>query len=182
MEVTVTTDENDLIALNDHVARTMPVLRRQILTAWLGIVVALVALGVILTELSGSASAGFVFYAAAIFWLFVFPFFIKWTRRRNIRRLCRSSRNLGIFGQHKIVLSPTEIARNGSYGHAAIYWPAVDRIEVSPSHAFIFVSSMNAFMIPKLDFPNEGEFDSFVETARKYHREADSDSDPFKFD
>ncbi len=177
MEVTVNNGVDDLYALNEHIARNLPTIRRQILIVWLGIPILFVLLGLVLAQLSGDISSAYTYFAAAFLFLPFYPVFIKWCRRRNVRMLLQSGRNLGIFGQQKIVLSPTEIARFSKYGHAAYYWPAVERIEVAANHAFVFVSSVNAFLIPKKDFPNEYDFDLFVETARKYHRQAEADLD-----
>lgn len=173
MEVNVDIDVNDLIATNDHLMRKLPALRRR--TRILQLVFSFIFLvpGVIIFLVRGDVFSGYIYIGGAVFFLLFIPSLIRWSMKRQLRSMYCSSQNRGVFGKQKIVINKSEIARYSQYGHTAFYWPAVERVEVGSNHAFVFVSSVNAFIIPKRDFPSENEFDLFVENARMYHREAE---------
>ena len=178
MEVHYTNFEQDLLALNEHVMRRSPTWRRPFLIRWFGmpLIYFVMGLGLLavsrLSEDAAMSIAGFMLILISPVWLVFYPWQYRVRVRRGVQRLLREGHNQGIYGHHRLVLTPTEVARYSRFGHAAIYWPAVERIEVGENHAFIFVSSMSAFIVPKRDFSSEQEFQSFVETARRYHHEA----------
>lgn len=172
MEVTGNINEDDVIAFNDHLMRTLPGARRWMLFLWLLAPVIFGVLGVIASSLPGGVALGLKCFAFALFVLVLLPVWYRWFNRRWIRAKLKSGRNTGMFGQRKMIVSPREIGCEHDHGHSVTYWSGIDRIETSPEHAFFFVSATNAFIIPKRHFNDEAEFDYFVETARAYHEEA----------
>ena len=172
MEVNVNIDVNDLIALVDHLYQKYPAVRRQFRRLCFGFPIIVIGLGSLVFLATEDITFFFSMLGLGIFWLLFMPPLFKSAARQNIRRLYKTGQNRGVFGEQKIVINKTEIARYNQYGHAAYYWPAVERIESSNKYLFIFVSSLDAIVIPKRDFSSEHEFDLFVENARMYHREA----------
>ncbi len=172
MEVNVKIDVNDVIAADEHLIRNLPALRRRVQFCRFSIPFALAMFGIVMSKTRGLRLEGNFLIGFAVILLFFAPALMRWGRHRQIRSMFRYGSNRALFGEQKIIINKTEIARYNQYGHSAYYWPAVERIEVGSKHAFIFVSAVQAIVIPKRDFSSEHEFDLFVENARMYHREA----------
>jgi len=172
VEVNVKIDVNDVIAADDHLMRNLPALRRRVQLSRFIIPFPLAMFGIVMSTTRELYLEGCFLTGFAVILLFFAPALMKWGRHRQIRSMFRSGSNRGVFGEQKIVINKTEIARYNQYGHSAYYWPAVERIEVGGKHVFIFVSAVQAIVVPKRDFSSEHEFDLFVENARMYHREA----------
>jgi len=53
-----------------------------------------------------------------------------------------------------------------------VKWLAIEKIESSNEHLFVYISSMSAHVVPMRAFGNEMHFSAFVESARAYWRQA----------
>lgn len=58
------------------------------------------------------------------------------------------------------------IASSSERGQSQIPWSTVERLDVSPTHAFLWISGMVGLMAPKRAFPDAAAFDRFVDFAR----------------
>ena len=98
----------------------------------------------------------------------------RWTNRFRTKSLLDPK---GSF------LSPTQIrlAADGVHwasdrGEGRTNWNAVQKIEETARHVYVFIDRAAAHVVPKRDFANPGEAAAFVGLARSYHSAAQTDN------
>ncbi|PFG16231.1 YcxB-like protein [Propionicimonas paludicola] len=85
--------------------------------------------------------------AAAVFWL-IWPPLWAWSTKRNVMRLAESG-GLGKPGPCRIWIDQYGVHDATPDGTSTVSWRGIDRVEETPSHAFIFVGPIQAYVIPK---------------------------------
>jgi hypothetical protein len=111
---------------------------------------------------------------ASVTWWFGWPGFIRTSIRRQVQTLLSGGKNLLAFGDQWIAVSPREIRRRTPWCHLRVLWPAVERIDVTPHHVFLYISANSAFIIPTRDFPDESTRQEFLATIARFHQQAES--------
>jgi hypothetical protein len=92
------------------------------------------------------------------------PWGSGWFLRWYITRGDTSS----IFGRHRIVLSPHEIYERSPKAESRLAMSIVTRIVVTTDYAFVYISPIQAFIIPRRAFFPPATFDAFVRTLEEY--------------
>jgi len=173
MEVEYTPTVDDIIALHrEHAKRTKG---RQvggvIMLIWLIIPLAILGSPAVLPGPPGQpkdwiALTGFTLALIGLI-LLVFrdPIMVVQIRRRA---------RLGEFDRvcipQKLVLSPEGVTHSSENGVALTLWKAIVKVRESEDHAFIYLSQVTAYVVPRYAFPNDAAFENFIDTARDYHR------------
>lgn len=80
------------------------------------------------------------------FWMF--PKLIN----RQLRRMLNEGGNKGTIGDQEIEVNESGIARRSEVSETRFSWDGVERIAETDTHAFIYVSSTMAFVLPKRSF------------------------------
>lgn len=91
----------------------------------------------------------------------------SWLLRGACRKALREGRNLGLLGPRIVTVSPEGCFQKTNYVENRYSWPAIERIEATEAYAFIYISAVNAIIVPKRALP-PGEVDAFVAAAREY--------------
>ncbi len=93
---------------------------------------------------------------------------------QRVRRLVQASyaegRNLGTLGPHRLTLTGDGFIDASPYVESRVRWEAVERVEITDEHAFVYIGSLRACVIPRRAFPDEATFYRFVETVRHLAR------------
>jgi hypothetical protein len=140
--------QDDLIAYNPYGLSTSPEFRR-----WagryrlIGSLAVLTILTLIIAfdgDLLAGAVAGFV--AAGIFWI-AWPRLWSWMTKRNVVRLAAGG-SLGKPGRCKIWYDDHGVHDQTPGGTSSVSFDAIDRVEESATHAFIFTGPMQGYVIP----------------------------------
>ncbi len=163
--------EDDVVALNDYMAKNVPAIRRRIVASLAVVSLGTFALGLLI--LCYSKEVGFLFMVSAVIAALFFPLFAKTARRRSVRALLESGSNAASFGKQVLTVTPDEIRREHVLGHSANYWKGVDRIATDDQYAFVFVTSMSVIIIPRREL-HEPTFEKFVGLAQEYWGDAHS--------
>lgn len=180
IEHTLTKD--DLCAFNIHHTRRSPAARRQYLTAWF--LPAAIGLAICLglwylanlprgEPLKTLRALSPLFLGVPVY-LVLFPFWYRLKVRGLVARMVSEGANRGLFGTHRVTLAPEGLSEVSGQGTTMTPWPVVERIVVSPDHAFIYINALAAVIVPRRAFANEADFDAFVATARRYQEQATS--------
>lgn len=94
---------------------------------------------------------------------------LRWAEPRLLRRYVakalRAGRNQGVFGRQRVTLTPEGITEANELRQSTVRWPAVERVVRDRAHAYIYLSSMSAVVVPQRAFASAGEFEEFVRTA-----------------
>jgi hypothetical protein len=93
--------------------------------------------------------------------LFQRPLFLMRTKRRF-----RSSKLF--FHKRRLLITPESVTQETPDSTLKITWRSVERIGQTADHAFIYISKVEAFVLPRHAFSQESDFREFVDTARRY--------------
>jgi hypothetical protein len=106
--------------------------------------------------------------------VFFWPQFIRWRLSKSLSR--NDQRKL--LSPRKLVINPISFDFTSDDATSSIRWSAIDRIEASERHAFVFVSSNVAHIIPRRAFASESAYEDFVEESVHYLEEAKASAKP----
>jgi hypothetical protein len=87
--------------------------------------------------------------------------------RRVMEKLFSEGKNISTLGKQQLELKDDGIYNTSSAGTQSTYWNAVEHIEQTETHGFIYISSMSAHVIPALKV-EEGDFNEFMQAARDH--------------
>lgn len=166
MEIDYTLTEDDLRAyLRRVIWRSLPA-RRQV-----GILGLLLLVGVGMATASDGPMRllGWIIAGAMAYTLFV----VFRSDRRQLGVLIRNRDTRLLLGKQKMALRPEELVWLGPFTRAAYDWQAVETIDEWPGYAALMLSGIRGLVVPKRVFASEGEYVRFIETAKRFQREAD---------
>ena len=172
MDITYEVTVDDLVQLNVHHLRSSPAVklslaRQQASIAGFG------ALSMMFLWMTG----GMPLYAAAIPMALMTALLVGRLPGRAERgakalvsRSYSEGRNLGVLGPHRLVMTPEWIVDVNDFIERRIRWEAIERVDASDDHAFLYVGSNSALVVPRRAFPDDATFRHFVETARTHQK------------
>jgi hypothetical protein len=86
-------------------------------------------------------------------------------------RLSKADR-ASLLGRQRLTLASDGVRVETDFGSNRMSWRGILRIRATRTHAFIFSSSATAFVVPRRAFADDERFEEFIETARRFWREA----------
>lgn len=102
---------------------------------------------------------GFAFRASAI---------IKRRMRKQTLKLYNEGKNSSFLGKHALELTDTGLITRSEYTETKLAWGAIERIEASPDYTFLYISSVQAYVIPHNRI-YEGDFRALMsELGRRF--------------
>ncbi|MHC4179334.1 MAG: YcxB family protein [Planctomycetota bacterium] len=186
MEVEYSLELEDLLAFNLYHNAHSPAIRRVQRTVRLAVLTTLVAvlttLAIVCVVLSGlghetlgtSAWIAFSLFIGLVGAILFFshPARVRQRTRRLAERMYREGENRGLFTRRRMTITPETITDATEISVTTMKWVAVEKIAVDRRHAYFYVSAASAFTLPKAAFATEEGFQEFIETARRYQRDA----------
>jgi len=91
---------------------------------------------------------------------------------RSVRLMLKEGQNAKILCNQQLTITPETLSQTTEFSSAVTQWAAIEKIAVTKDHAFFYLNTRMAYILPQGAFANEWEFKEFVETARRYHEEA----------
>jgi hypothetical protein len=189
MEIEFSLTEEDFVALsranarrlNLRVRREMRTSVRRFILAAVGILTLLYVLVLAIRDARKQPDALenlghgvlLICFVSVILWLLT-PFARKgWPASlRNMKRHFQEGRNALWLQKRRVAITSEGFSVTGPFGSSITPWTMVERIAVTPNHAFLCLAEDNAHILPGRAFATEAEFRSFVETARQFHARA----------
>lgn len=87
-----------------------------------------------------------------------------------IRRLFEEGKNRALFGHHKMLLHDDRLEVSTEYSRGEVRWEGVERVEQDEQYIYIYVSALNAYVIPKKYFPAPQHAQLFFDEAQhRFH-------------
>jgi len=158
---------DDLVALTvGHTSRS-PTIRRQRYGCLIAAVVLLSALpGLILLTtddplLKTAKDIWPLLLGPVLFVLFVIPY-MRWRAAAITRRMLAEGQNSGYYGPCSLSIEPDGLRETKSTGESVRTWSAVEKVLVTDTHAFIYTSAVEAFVLPRRAFHSADAFQEFV--------------------
>ena len=108
--------------------------------------------------------------------LFYFALAVPFNHRKSVRtivgRMLQEGTNKGLLGLKEITLTPVEICATGALRSSTTRWPAVEKVVTTEEALYVYISAIEAIVIPRRAFGTSAEFEDFAATARRYQAEA----------
>jgi hypothetical protein len=92
------------------------------------------------------------------------PYVLRW----YVARALRVGKNQGLFCRQRIILSADGITEASDLRQSTISWRAVERVVHHQSHAYIYLNSVMAVIVPQRAFASAAEFEEFMRTAERH--------------
>ncbi|MDY6898800.1 MAG: YcxB family protein, partial [Cyanobacteriota bacterium] len=86
--------------------------------------------------------------------------------KRNAKKMLREGSGKGIIGEHILELTNTEIIERTNFNEMKTNIASLERVETSSVHAFIYISSIHAHVIPRSSII-EGNFEAFLQELNR---------------
>jgi hypothetical protein len=163
---------DDVHAFNAHYGKTSPVARRARRTARFGLTA---MLAVLLGALGYGIRAPLPFWilGGAILLVFfaIFPRRVERLIRLHTARSYADGANKGLLGPHRLTALKDWLIEQSKWREQRTHWRAVERVEQSPHHLFIYVSGFTAIVIPRRAFDSDGDWTTFCAQIeeRRHH-------------
>ena len=157
-------DVDDKIALNKHYFSNSRTLLNQKIQHLIAIALFGATPFIIIYIFTSDLS---YFLWGAIF-VIAFTFFssFRYNRRviSNLKRTYEEGNKTGGFDEHELQVTDSWIIEKNNTGESKTNWASIDKIVSEENHTFIFLNSLNAYIIPK-DSIIEGNYGEFVQCA-----------------
>jgi hypothetical protein len=93
-------------------------------------------------------------------------FLLKWSISSQTRKLLSEGSNSGILGDHELRLDERGLTEITSVNESRHAYSGISRIEETSDYAFIYISSLQAHVVPKRKIL-DGDIGSFMSNIRK---------------
>jgi hypothetical protein len=175
VEVEFELTEEDLVAFNRY-QRTMKrrmareEARRKKASGWLVAIVLGVGIGTmtIWRDLVWDALQFVVMLFLAFGLLVVLALWLA-RPEKIVRRFLDQGRNIRVLKRRKVTISPTGLRSVSTDFDAHYAWSGIDWIEATDDHAFFFLNTETAIVVPQEAFPRDEDFREFEAQARRWH-------------
>lgn len=173
---------DDVLAWGEHFARHSPVIRAGIRRAQVatGIMFAFVLLLGLLPF--GNWRLSLFFFAFSVAGLVSTLFYLPGAHRRavvrNTLKLNEENRTQNVLGDVRFVVTPRAIRRENRFYSCTFTWHAIDHLDRTDDHLFIYLTTSSAMVLPLRDFADEQHREAFIAAAERYLEQSHHEEPP----
>ncbi len=167
---------DDIVAFNVHHRKASPTIRR---VGRLALIIVLFAIALIgISTITGKdapaerASSGVIWLVVLIGVIFIFAYQSRYGFAKIVRRMLGEGLNVALLCRRRVAIDRDAISVVSEYFERKTRWPAVEKVVETGDYLFIYLSSVQAEIVPRRAFADESRFRSFVEAAKRYYRAA----------
>jgi hypothetical protein len=173
--VTYKLNVDDIQAAQWHCLRTSPSMRRNYrIASVLVLLLTLTALALISAALDAEWwVVGVLTVPVVAFWVFQFPRSYRQGLERNTRKMLREGRNALLQCNFRMEIDERGLSVKSEMGESRLSWDAVERVDETDAHIFIYVGSLTGHTVPKWAFESNGRAREFFEAASEFQRRAE---------
>jgi hypothetical protein len=99
-----------------------------------------------------------------------FPVILRRSIRGNARRLVADGVNRYLFGRKRLTVDADGLTETGEYSELRLRWEIVENVMRSDAHIYLFLSSIQAIIVPRRAFATDTDFAGFFERMQGYQR------------
>ena len=90
---------------------------------------------------------------------------------RLLMRTLKQGRNAEkVLGWRRLSIDAEGVRSTSEFASSLYLWHGIDRIGSTPDHAFFYISTATAVVVPRTAFADDRAFKEFVDAARRYYR------------
>jgi hypothetical protein len=123
----------------------------------------------LVNELSPSNSlllAGIVAITISLPAYFVYPMLVRKNLRKRIVKKYSEGQNNGIIGEHELQIDADGLVEKTQLGEIRQEWDKIKSVVSHNDRTYIFVSDINAYILPKNSVV-QGNYDAFVDELQR---------------
>jgi hypothetical protein len=169
MEIEFTVRPEDLMASREIYARNSEVMQKSSRTETYGTASTIIAFFTLLTFLLNTYIPFILGAIITLVWVFIWPLMQKNSYHRRQIALYAESKNAASLGI-KIMEFEDDILTERSELHwSKTKLPAIERIDITKTHTFLFHGTFLAFVIPKATV-KKGDYEAFISAISKRYQ------------
>ena len=104
-----------------------------------------------------------IFNVTTIVWIVFYPRHLKSQVKKRISKMVDEGKNVGFLGNSKLILTEEGITLITEARESKTSWKAVESICETEKHIFIFISAVEAYIVPNRIFESENMKKEFLE-------------------
>ncbi len=169
MKVEFNFTKEDYIAFNLHHIDTSPTIKRSLLIQRYGVSLIFLIVPYFFSRISGAPwSLSFIVYGAIfIAWIIYYPKYFMHVTKNRVRKLIEEGDNSDIFGMHSVNLTEEGVEQISNSEESKASWSAIKRIDETPEYTYIYITAINAYLVPNRAFGGIIEKEAFMRILRE---------------
>jgi len=124
--------------------------------------------GLFLLADHGSLPVAFGLLCGAAFLVVATPRILRRSLDRQVRNMFAEGSNKAFFGAHELEIDDSGLVERSAFGESRFRWEAVERIEATPDHVFIYLSAVHAIAISRSSVSG-CDIEAFVAALKERH-------------
>lgn len=161
--------KDDYIEFNMHYIDTSRTVKRTLLIQQYGVGLVFLIIPYFFSKLVGTPmTLSYIVYGAVFLaWILYYPrYFISVTKRRIIKMIDENG-DSSIYGMQSIALTETGIEQESNTGESRTSWSGIERIDETPEYIYIYIGTMNAYLVPNRAFDDDAQRAEFLKILRE---------------
>jgi hypothetical protein len=103
---------------------------------------------------------------AFILWIIFYPRYFMSITKKRIIKMIDEGKNSHMFGFRSITLTETGVEETKEHGESKTAWSSIEKVEELQDYLYIFVGSLNAYIVPDRAFDNDEQKNEFLQILR----------------
>jgi hypothetical protein len=88
------------------------------------------------------------------------------TTKKRILRMIDEGSNDSLFGPRTMTLSESGVEEISDMGESRSSWRSVEKIDETADHIYIYISAVNAYLVPIRAFADRTQKEAFLERLK----------------
>jgi hypothetical protein len=161
MEIEFTVRPEDLMASREIYAQKSEVMQKSSRTETYGTASTIIAFFTLLTFILNTYIPFILGAIITLVWVFIWPAMQKNSYHRRQIALYAESKNAASLGKKVMEFDDDILTERSGLHWSKTKLPAIERIDITKTHTFLFHGTFQAFVIPKATVV-KGDYDAFV--------------------
>lgn len=160
--------KEDYIAFNMHHMDHSPTVKRSLFIQRYVVALVFLAFPFIFSSISRAPLLlSFIVYGAIfIAWILYYPRYFMATTKKRILRMIDEGSNANLFGPRSMTLNESGVEEISEHGESKSSWRSIEKIDETADYIYIYISSINAYLVPIRAFEGRTQKDEFVERLK----------------
>ena len=174
MEIEFIVRPEDLMASRANYAQNSGVMRRSSRSETFGTATTIIAFFAFLTVILNTYVPILMGAIIALVWVFLWPMMQKGSYHRRQVALYAESKNVTSLGRRVMEFEDDIITERSELNWSKTKLPAIERLEITDTHTFLFHGTFQAFVIPKATV-KKGDYDAFTSAISERYQALQGD-------
>ena len=160
--------KEDYIAFNMHHIDNSPTIKRSLFIQRYVVALVFLVFPFIFSNMTGVPILLPLIIYGAIFiaWILYYPRYFVATTKKRILKMINEGRSDNLFGPRSITLSEAGVQEVSDHGESRSSWRSIEKVDETAEHIYIYISSINAYLVPIRAFEGRTQKDEFMERLK----------------